>query len=304
MNSSRVLALAQLLRLPNVFTAFADILMATLATGVMPAEPVTVALLLLSSGSLYLGGMVFNDYFDRHADAQSQAFRPIPSGRVSSRFALLLGIVLLSVGGLAAWAISNFSINLDLTQSPVSVALGLIVAILLYDRILKRTPIGPVGMGLCRFLNVLLGLSPSFAAIPPEQIVHLAGIIGLYIVGVTWFARTEEATSERRSLKLAAGVMALALVLAVVYPWHLKPGSTPIYFPYLLVAFGVHLGLAIVRAIKSPTPRNVQAAVKRSILGLVLLDAILATMFVGWPGLLIVLLLLPARWLGKWVYST
>jgi hypothetical protein len=31
---------------------------------------------------------------------------------------------------------------------------------------------------------------------------------------------------------------------------------------------------------------------------------VLATAFVGAWGLLILLLLLPARWLGKWVYST
>ena len=62
--------------------------------------------------------------------------------------------------------------------------------------------------------------------------------------------------------------------------------------------------MPIIAAIRKPTPKMVQSAVKRSIFGLVLLDAILATAFVGWPGLLIVLLLIPAIWLGKWVYST
>jgi len=40
------------------------------------------------------------------------------------------------------------------------------------------------------------------------------------------------------------------------------------------------------------------------VLGLVALDAVLATMFVGLPGLLVLLLLPPALVLGKWVYST
>ena len=35
MKNSRLLAFAQLLRLPNVFTAFADILMATAAVGLL-----------------------------------------------------------------------------------------------------------------------------------------------------------------------------------------------------------------------------------------------------------------------------
>jgi 4-hydroxybenzoate polyprenyltransferase len=48
----------------------------------------------------------------------------------------------------------------------------------------------------------------------------------------------------------------------------------------------------------------VQSAVKRSIMGLVLLDAILATAVVGAWGLLILLLLVPALTLGRWIYST
>ena len=44
-------------------------------------------------------------------------------------------------------------------------------------------------MGLCRFLNVLLGLTVA----PPGfwLAAHLALVVGLYVVGVTWFARTE-----------------------------------------------------------------------------------------------------------------
>ncbi len=97
---------------------------------------------------------------------------------------------------------------------------------------------------------------------------------------------------------------ALLLLLALAVPMHLAEGTvTPIY-PYLLVAFGFWIGLAIANAMQHPTPKPVQIAVKRCILGLVLLDAILATAFVGPAGLLIGLLLLPANWLGKWVYST
>jgi 4-hydroxybenzoate polyprenyltransferase len=48
----------------------------------------------------------------------------------------------------------------------------------------------------------------------------------------------------------------------------------------------------------------VQAAVKRAILSLIALDAVLATGLVGWPGLLILVLAPPALWLGRWVYST
>jgi 4-hydroxybenzoate polyprenyltransferase len=75
-------------------------------------------------------------------------------------------------------------------------------------------------------------------------------------------------------------------------------------FPYLLVAFGFLVGVPISRAVRKPGPREVQAAIKRCVLGLVALDAVLGTAFVGLPGLAILLLLPPALTLGKWVYST
>ena len=134
--------------------------------------------------------------------------------------------------------------------------------------------------------------------------MHIAGVVGLYIVGVTWFARTEEGTSRPLHLLAASGVMLVSLLLALIVPIHFPDGSVTPFFPYLLVAFGFWIGFPIAKAIRKPTPQNVQAGVKRCILGLVLLDAILATVFVGLYGLLIGLLLLPARWLGKWVYST
>jgi 4-hydroxybenzoate polyprenyltransferase len=159
-------------------------------------------------------------------------------------------------------------------------------------------------MGLCRFLNVMLGLSGAGGDLWILPNLHLAGVVGVYIVGVTWFARTEEGPSRKSHLIGASLVMLAALGLAVTVPVHREPGATFVLFPYLVAAFGFHVGLPVVRAIKNPGSREVQTAVKRCILGLVLLDATLATAFVGAWGLLVVLLLLPARWLGKWVYST
>ncbi len=292
----RFLAYAQLLRLPNVFTALADILLGTLATGVLLSRPLPSGLLLLASGCLYCAGMVWNDYFDLDVDKKERPFRPLPSGKISPRTAALLGSGLM-VAGIAFAGLASLS--------SLIVALILAIAILLYDGMLKSTPIGPGNMGLCRFLNVLLGLSlvdsTAFAWLPRY---HLAGAVGLYIVGVTWFSRAEAGRSNPRHLRGAAMVMIAALLLAVAVPVHRPPNTVTIAYPYLVLAFGFLIGIPIFQAIKSPEPKNVQAAVKRCILGLVILDAILATAFVGLYGLLIVLLLPPALILGKKVYST
>jgi 4-hydroxybenzoate polyprenyltransferase len=309
MSRAGLLAFAQLLRLPNVFTAFADIALGTcVGVAVLPSVPrefwMSAALLALASGCLYLAGMVWNDYFDFAEDLKARPFRPLPSGRVGKGTAATVG-VLLFAGGLSLTSVAGFMVAGGWNHEPLIYAIGLVAAVLLYDAGLKRTPAGPVSMAACRFLNVLLGLSliPE-PALDTELRVHLAGVVGIYIVGVTWFARTEEGRSRKRDLALSAAVMGLSLVLALVLRARLPTGTGTVLFPYLLVGFGFLVGLPVARAIASPGPREVQAAVKRCVLGLVVLDAVLATMFIGLPGLLVLLLLPPALWLGKWVYST
>jgi len=309
MPHSRLLAFAQLLRLPNVFTAFADIALGTAAaSAVLPATPgsfwATAGLLALASGCLYLAGMVWNDIFDRTEDAKTRHFRPIPSGRVSVSSAVVLGVLLFVLGLLFA-GFAGVPGRGEWNHEPLGYAIGITLAILIYDGGLKYTPAGPLGMGSCRFLNVLFGLS----AIPEEALdvglrVHLAGVVGIYIVGVTWFARTEEGASNRRQLIAAASVMAMALVMALVLKAKLPPETGTAAFPYLVVLFGFLIGRPIVRAVQNPGSREVQAAVKRCVLGLVVLDAVLATAFAGLAGLAILLLLPPALVLGKWLYST
>jgi 4-hydroxybenzoate polyprenyltransferase len=304
----KLLPLARLLRIPNVFTAFADIalgLAVALGLGGVIADGTfyaRAALLFLASGCLYCSGMVWNDYFDLEEDRRDRPFRPLPSGRFSLRFAVLLATGLMLVGVAA----SAFSGWLSDPRSFVPGLLGLllVVAILFYDGFLKRTPLGPLGMGLCRFLNVLLGLTLVEDSLILAGKLHLASVIGIYIVGVTWFARTEEKRSNASVLKYAGIVMLVAVLIALTVPARVAPDRVSIFYPYLLILFTFGVGIKVWAAIEQPSPQNVQAGVKRSILGLVVLDAILATAFAGNGGLLIVLLLPPGLILGRRVYST
>jgi 4-hydroxybenzoate polyprenyltransferase len=298
----RFLPLARLLRLPNVFTAFADIALGLCATYALSPSVVDdafcwkAALLLLASGCLYSAGMVWNDYFDLAEDQRDRPFRPLPAGRISVRTAVIIGTLLL-LGGWACAAATG--------KTGAIVGGALVAAILAYDARIKRTSAAPFGMALCRFLNVLLGLSlADGAALPVSTRVHLALTVGVYIVGVTWFARTEEKRSDPKVLTKAALVMLAAALLALAAATRVPPGTSSPLFPYLLVAWGFWVGGPVVAAVRKPTPDRVQAGVKRAIFGLVGLDALLACVFVGTPGLLLILLLPPALLLGKWVYST
>src|SRR5262245_66140197 len=109
---TRLLPYAQLVRLPNVFTALADICLGALATGLLAERWRTFALLLPASACLYCAGMVWNDVFDFDQDKRERPFRPLPSGRVSRGAAVRLGGVLLAAGvcfaGLAGWGGGTF----------------------------------------------------------------------------------------------------------------------------------------------------------------------------------------------------
>ncbi len=303
---NRMRTYAQLVRLPNVFTALADITLGglaawALAPGLDFGSWWSFACLLLASACLYSAGMVWNDYFDIEQDRKERPFRPLPSGRVTPRLAVQIGGGLLAAGlalaALADWRPGSWS------AAPVILAGLLAAAILLYDGWLKRTWAGPVGMGMCRFLNVLLGLTVP-ASMARGCKLHLAAVVGLYIVGVTWFARTEARTSRKSALEAAAVVMLAALLLALPVPVWFPPDTSSPLFPYLLVGLGFLVGIPVWSAIARPAPAQVQAAVKRSIMGLVLLDATLATGLAGTSGLVILVLLVPALYLGRWIYST
>jgi 4-hydroxybenzoate polyprenyltransferase len=300
LSADRLRTYAQLVRLPNVFTALADIGMAALAAGALPHRWLPITLIMLASACLYCGGMVWNDFFDVEQDRRERPFRPIPSGRVSRAEVGRLGAILLALGVLFALLAGQESV-FDLL--PAALACLLVVLILLYDAWLKHTWAGPLTMGSCRFGNVLLGLTSAGEPIDSWGL-HLALLVGVYIVGVTWFARTEARASKQTTLSSAAMVMLAALLLAVPLPsWFEPPRSSPA-FPYLLVLFGFLVGLPVWRAIALPTPERVQSAVKQAILGLIILDAVLATAFAGMVGLSLLALLPPALLLGRWIYST
>jgi 4-hydroxybenzoate polyprenyltransferase len=299
----------QLIRLPNLPTALADIVLAALAAQAVQDQPISqhipaFLLLCLASACLYCGGMVWNDFFDVEQDRHERPFRPIPSGRVSRTTAAGFGGLLLAAG--VAFAILSALRHPEGSRAaPVAIALLLVGAILAYDGWLKRTWLGPVAMGACRSLNILLGLTVTGS--PLERWGWLlALVVGLYIGGVTWFARTEARTSNQAALGGAAGVMLAALLLALPVPALFPAGSASPLFPYLLVVLGFLVGVPVGKAIAGPTPRHVQAAVKRSLMGLVVLDAVLATAAAGTVGLVVLVLLVPILYLGRWrwLYAT
>lgn len=308
--------LLQLCRLPNVFTAVSNIAGAYLLTHADLADWPTFALLVGSSACLYLAGMVLNDVYDVRQDAEERPFRPIPSGRIDIASARQFGWGLLAAGVLFAAATSA---RLH-SPAPLVVAVLLAVCVWLYDGVLKATPAAPLVMGLCRMLNVLLGLSPvatgPFSWHPMFWCIAVG--VGVYTVGLTWFARGE-ARSGASSLRLLAGLLVMFAGIALIgyFPklrdYALPEAAQPdravqmgVAWVLLWVLFGFFAGRRALVAVAAPEPEYIQAAVKQAIFSLVIYDAAICAAARG-PipyAVAILVLLVPMNLLGRWVYST
>jgi 4-hydroxybenzoate polyprenyltransferase len=297
----------ELMRLPNVFTSMADAAMGFLFVRELAAttDAWLLTLLLASSSLLYLSGIVLNDVFDLELDSRERPDRPLPSGRISLDAARWFGWELLFAGVASGWAVAFLIDNI----LPGAIVVMLVTSILIYDAGLKSTVIGPVLMGACRMFNVLLGMSVAGVPFAAEHWA-VAVAIGLYITGVTWFARTENTRSARLHLALSTIVMMLGIALLSSLPhWseRINPllQEEPQRWWLLMLILGMLIGWRCLRAVIVPSPAQVQAAVAQSILSLIILDAAAcyAVSGVFWAAM-ILLLLLPAMFFGKWIELT
>ena len=300
-NESTLRAYLELVRLPNLFTAMADAAMGFLLVG--SSDLWVLGLLMAASTLLYASGMVLNDVFDFSFDARERRHRPLPSGRVPMGMARWLGWELLILGVATAWAVGFLAGHLV----PGVVGCLLAACIVAYDAGLKQTPLGPVAMGACRMLNVLLGISVTAA---PWQTEHwlVAGGIGVYVAGITWFARTESRTSGRVQLVLALAVMLSGIALLAWFPSFaeepFRPESLRRY-RLLMTVLGLLIGWRCFRAVLDPIPARVQMAVGHAILSIVVLDAAVCYIARGTTAAVCVLTLLaPAMLLRRWFQST
>jgi 4-hydroxybenzoate polyprenyltransferase len=314
-----LLAYLRLMRLPNVFTAISDIAMGFAfardwSQPFRSSDAILLGCLAAASALLYTAGMVLNDVFAYEVDRQERPFRPLPSGRISLAAARTLGFGLLLLGLALGW-IAGLAYASGI-EGAISWRSGLIASllaacILLYDGFLKRTPLGSLGMGACRFFNVLLGMSVSTtlagAVLGYTLAEYLAAAgIGVYVVGITWFARNEAGKSS--PISLVAGLLTMAGGIGLLgYSLQGRGGlQFELLHMWLLLALLLFPTLRRgVVALNDPSPPKVQATVKQAIISIIVFDAAICIAIAPTPYALSVLALLaPAVVLGRWVYST
>ncbi len=318
----KLLPYLQLFRIPNVFTAMADIIAGFVFVSASLSPSLTFACLLVASSLMYMAGMVLNDVFDVEQDTKERPQRPIPSGSISRSQAAALGWGMLAVGVVLAWLAGFLTGGEQGAASPWRpgvVATILAACIVAYDAVMKRTPVGPIFMGACRFFNILLGMSAAgyVASGGPVWLLRyeygqllIAGGVGVYISGVTWFARTEAKESNRGQLAGGLAVMVAGLVMIGLYPQlpdlpikHFN-GLNPLMWQLLILLLSFTIFRSAAMAVYDPRPKRVQMSVKTAITSLIVIDAAICMIVGPYFAIGVLALLLPTLLLGQWVYST
>jgi len=291
-----LLGYLRLMRPANLPTAAADVLAGITIAGVsMDTYYMAVGdvelwpndlFLCLASVALYAGGVVLNDVFDHKIDRIERPERPIPRGLVPVRSAAILGALLLLLGIGLAFVVNNLS---------GAIAIVLALTILLYDALTKQfTFVGPLNMGLCRGLNLILGM--SIAGHVDHYIYALIPVV--YIFAVTMISRGEVHAGNKKHL-LWAGLLYALVVFAVLMILPDKPESLYRTVPFILL-FIVLIYSPLIKAYRQNTPENIKKAVIWGVLAIVALDAIVASGFLSlWYGLLVILLLPLSRVMAR-----
>lgn len=281
----------RLMRLANIITAVSDILAGIAISGYFLSvdQPsfswLPVILLIVSTIGLYGGGVVFNDVFDAELDATERPERPIPSGLITKTAATLLGVVLLLTGiATAAW------VHKELLSASSLIAIAIAAGALIYDKWFKHhTVLGPLNMGICRGLNLLLGISIVPAAIP--QYWYISIIPVLYIAAITMISRGE-VHGGKKDMLYAAGIL-YGLVLAGIFIVSFLNKSGGLYVFAFAALLGGFIFPPLRKAIREPKGYNIGRAVKAGVISLIILNAAWAAAFSMPYTAIVILFLLP-----------
>ncbi|ADD04364.1 UbiA prenyltransferase family protein [Natrialba magadii ATCC 43099] len=291
-------AVAELVRVPNLFTAPPDVILGAALVSVAGAEFSLSAVAGLAAASilLYAAGTTLNDAFDAPIDARERPDRPIPSGRISRRDAFGFGAGLLLAAVAVAFAAAG---------APGAIVAALLAgAIVAYDGPLKGTGVGFLAMGATRGLNVVLGTTAATAGFVLSDfgpaLLAVPAIVVVYIAAVTFMAARETQGQNRPAIAVAAaGALAALLVLG----WVLVSVGTGVLESALALGFAVlfcwWVGRPLWVAHADPIPETVGPAVGACVLGLVLLDAAFAAVAGIWWGLAVAVFLVPAVGLSR-----
>ena len=273
----------QLVRLPGIFTAFSNVLIGYFFSFTFNSEIFFLPYLLTTSGLLFCSGMIFNDYFDYNLDKKERSFRPLASGKISKKNALLIGFIFLLLANISASFLGFDSLIISLI---------LTCAILFYNFKLKSISfLGIINLSIIRMLNILLGF--SIISISFEFIQYLIPL-GIFVFGISILAKNEVKANQIIYKKLNKIIIITTIVSVSILVVN--------NFQFESLLF---LGLFSFLSLYSLFFKKIQNQITFQLLLIILLDSILISFFVPLQfSIFVSLLILPAYAISKKLYLT
>jgi heme O synthase-like polyprenyltransferase len=330
-----------LIRVPNLFTVPSNIMSGYFAlTPSNNADLVQLISLIISSVFLYISGIVLNDYFDIEVDRKERPNRPLVSGRITRRSALIIAGASIIAANILAFLVSWASLVISASLTAVIIA---------YNYRLKRNAVSnPLTMASARFLNVILGGS---SALGLSLIIHQTHMVLVFVfVGISLFlytaaisvlSRKEIADPENPSLRSSWVAIAIsisivfvliALILVIGLLAYFQIGfilnllifSSLMTITFLRLIFKIRILTKPIERIENEQQYDVSMAdqkdrnksywkaaleiqntIKIMVLSIVLLDSIFLSGLVGIHyGMATLLLVIPPIYLGRKLYVT
>lgn len=280
-------AMLLIMRPANIITAIADILAGIAIAGYLVSNVfnqhiiIQIILLTIATIGLYGGGIIFNDVFDIEQDKINRPERIIPSGKLTIHQATNLGITLFAIGIISAFCVSVFS---------GCIALMVMVSALLYDKYGKHhTFFGPINMGICRGLNLILGMSITPLLEPKYYLIGILPV--LFVSAITLTAQKETKGKNKLAITIAmlldASIVFGFWLIAQYFNFSIKNAGLFLLFWYSVNA------IAKLNAIIKNNPKLIMKAVKIGVLSLIPLNVSYVAGFSDIYTALLVLCLLP-----------
>lgn len=289
-----------LVRLPNLFTLPSNILvgMATVSSLAFTLTSFTQFLLLVTiSVLLYCVGIVLNDLYDFDIDKKERPNRPLPSGKISRRSAIVL---------VAIFSTIALILSLQVSFSTLVISSILFSVIFGYDKYLKNTHAGPFTIASARVMNILLGTSVSLRSVDSySQIVTLTFVLIItfvYVSLIGFISRYEvHGFSDNTKLLLPRAIVATVISSIILFS---LMGFFKLESLIILSLFSFIMIISFSRIYRRDSGRT-QQIVRNMILSIIVLDSTFLTGIIGIElGLVVLTLMAPLLVLANKMYMT
>ena len=289
-----------LVRLPNLFTLPSNILvgMATVSSLAFTLTSFSQFLLLVTiSVLLYCVGIVLNDLYDFDIDKKERPNRPLPSGKISRRSAIVL---------VAIFSTLALILSLQVSFSTLVISSILFSVIFGYDKYLKNTHAGPFTIASARVMNILLGTSVSLRSVDSySQIVTLTFVLIItfvYVSLIGFISRYEvHGFSDNTKLLLPPAIVATVISSIILFT---LMGFFKLESLIILSLFSFIMIISFSRIYRRDSGRT-QQIVRNMILSIIVLDSTFLTGIIGIElGLVVLTLMAPLLVLANKMYMT